>query len=78
MFYLGAVLTQSFADAVVEGRFIAEHRRKLAPPAAEDSGPSSAPRPRRAQAAAAAYDDVSDAVVPGSTVRNLSRDDRHQ
>jgi hypothetical protein len=35
---------------VVEGRFIAEHRRKNAPPAAEEvsSGPS--PRPRRVPA----------------------------
>ena len=50
----GSLMCRVIADAVVEGRFIAEHRRKNAPPAPEDSGPSSAPRPRRAQAAAAA------------------------
>jgi small subunit ribosomal protein S2 len=50
----GSLMCRVIADAVVEGRFIAEHRRKMAPPAPEESGPSSAPRPRRAQAAAAA------------------------
>ncbi len=50
----GSLMCRVIADAVVEGRFIAEHRRKMAPPVSEDSGPSSAPRPRRAQAAAAA------------------------
>ena len=50
----GSLMCRVIADAVVEGRFIAEHRRKLAPPAPEDSGPSSAPRPRRAAQAAAA------------------------
>ncbi len=50
----GSLMCRVIADAVVEGRFIAEHRRKIAPPAPEESGPSSAPRPRRAQAAAAA------------------------
>ena len=50
----GSLMCRVIADAVVEGRFIAEHRRKTAPPAPEESGPSSAPRPRRAQAAAAA------------------------
>ena len=41
----GSLMCRVIADAVVEGRFIAEHRRKVAPPAPEDSGPSSAPRP---------------------------------
>jgi small subunit ribosomal protein S2 len=50
----GSLMCRVIADAVVEGRFIAEHRRKIAPPAPEDSGPSSAPRPRRAAQAAAA------------------------
>jgi len=50
----GSLMCRVIADAVVEGRFIAEHRRKIAPPVPEESGPSSAPRPRRAQAAAAA------------------------
>src|ERR1700685_4091965 len=50
----GALMCRVMADAVVEGRFIAEHRRKVAPPAPEDSGPSSAPRPRPAAQAAAA------------------------
>jgi small subunit ribosomal protein S2 len=50
----GSLMCRVIADAVVEGRFIAEHRRKTAPPAPEESGPSSAPRPRRAPAAAPA------------------------
>ena len=50
----GSLMCRVIADAVVEGRFIAEHRRKVAPPPPEDSGPSSAPRPRRAAQAAAA------------------------
>jgi small subunit ribosomal protein S2 len=50
----GSLMCRVIADAVVEGRFIAEHRRKVAPPAPEDSGPSSAPRPRRGAQAAAA------------------------
>ena len=50
----GSLMCRVIADAVVEGRFIAEHRRKMAPPVPEDSGPSSAPRPRRAAQAAAA------------------------
>ncbi len=50
----GSLMCRVIADAVVEGRFIAEHRRKMAPPAPEESGPSSAPRPRRQAAAAAA------------------------
>jgi hypothetical protein len=35
------------ADVGVEGRFIADHRRKMAPPAPEESATPS-PRPRRA------------------------------
>jgi small subunit ribosomal protein S2 len=50
----GSLMCRVIADAVVEGRFIAEHRRKVAPPAPEDSGPPSAPRPRRSGQAAAA------------------------
>jgi small subunit ribosomal protein S2 len=44
----GSLMCRVIADAVVEGRFIAAHRKKMAPaPAAEEvaSGPS--PRPRR-------------------------------
>src|SRR6204780_3471667 len=47
----GSLMCRVIADAV-GGRFTAEHRRQTAPPAPEDSGPSSAPRPRRAPAAA--------------------------
>src|SRR5277367_6841145 len=50
----GALLCRLMADAVTEGRFIRANRRKVAPPAPEDSGPSSAPRPRRSGQAAAA------------------------
>ena len=64
----GSLMCRVIADAVVEGRFIAEHRRKVAPPPPEDSGPSSAPRPRRAaQAAAAAGAAAPAARRPGST-----------
>ena len=43
----GSLMCRVIADAVVEGRFIAEHRRQMAPPpAAEASGPI-APAPRR-------------------------------
>jgi small subunit ribosomal protein S2 len=50
----GSLMCRVLADAVVEGRFIAEHRRKNAPPVAEEvaSGPS--PRPRRVPAPPAA------------------------
>jgi small subunit ribosomal protein S2 len=47
----GSLMCRVVADAVVEGRFIAEHRRKSAPPAAAEeatSGPS--PRARRVPA----------------------------
>ena len=62
----GSLMCRVIADAVVEGRFIAEHRRKMAPPAPEDSGPSSAPRPRRAQAAAAAAAPAAAAGTPAA------------
>ena len=43
----GSLMCRVIADAVAEGRFVAEHRRQMAPaPAEESSGPS--PRPRRA------------------------------
>jgi hypothetical protein len=38
------------ADAVAEGRFIADHRRQMAPPAAPEESASPSPRPRRAPA----------------------------
>ena len=64
----GSLMCRVIADAVVEGRFIAEHRRKLAPPAARGQRPvvGAAPPPgpgrrrrcrgcrRRRRAAAAA------------------------
>jgi small subunit ribosomal protein S2 len=43
----GSLMCRVMADAVVEGRFIADHRRKMAPPAPEESATPS-PRPRRA------------------------------
>jgi small subunit ribosomal protein S2 len=42
----GSLMCRVIADAVVEGRFIAEHRRRNAPAPADDGG-SSSPRPRR-------------------------------
>jgi len=45
----GSLMCRVVADAVVEGRFIGEHRRQSAPAAAasEEGTPPSAPRPRR-------------------------------
>ena len=62
----GSLMCRVIADAVVEGRFIAEHRRKMAPPAPEESGPSSAPRPRRQSAAAAAAAAAAPASAPSA------------
>jgi small subunit ribosomal protein S2 len=44
----GSLMCRVLADAVVEGRFIAEHRRKNAPPAAEETSTGPSPRARRA------------------------------
>jgi small subunit ribosomal protein S2 len=44
----GSLMCRVIADAVVEGRFIAEHRRKMAP-AAPEEGATPSPRPRRVQ-----------------------------
>src|ERR1019366_3264381 len=43
----GSLMCRVLADAVVEGRFIAEHRRKNAPPAAEETNTGPSPRSRR-------------------------------
>ena len=43
----GSLMCRVIADAVAEGRFIAEHRRQMAPPPAEE-GSAPSPRPRRA------------------------------
>jgi small subunit ribosomal protein S2 len=43
----GSLMCRVIADAVAEGRFVAEHRRQMAPPPAEESS-SPSPRPRRA------------------------------
>jgi small subunit ribosomal protein S2 len=61
----GSLMCRVLADAVVEGRFIAEHRRRNAPPAPEEvsSGPS--PRARRVPAPPAAPTvDAASAEVP--------------
>ena len=47
----GSLMCRVIADAVVEGRFIAEHRRQAAPAAPSDEGGSPTPRPRRAHPA---------------------------
>ena len=48
----GSLMCRVIADAVVEGRFIAAHRRQMAPPAQADEGAASpSPRPRRPRAA---------------------------
>ncbi len=47
----GSLMCRVMADAVVEGRFIAEHRRQMAPVASpEDGATAAAPRPRRLRA----------------------------
>jgi small subunit ribosomal protein S2 len=43
----GSLMCRVLADAVVEGRFIAEHRRKNAPPPAEEVTAGPSPRSRR-------------------------------
>jgi small subunit ribosomal protein S2 len=45
----GSLMCRVVADAVVEGRFIAEHRRQAASAAAAEEGTPSPPRPRRVQ-----------------------------
>ena len=50
----GSLMCRVLADAVVEGRFIAEHRRKKAPPPAEEVAPALAPARASRPAAAAA------------------------
>src|ERR1700684_1043043 len=55
----GSLMCRVLADAVVEGRFIAEHRRRNAPPAPAEEGPTGpSPRSRRIPSPPAA------AVVP--------------
>jgi small subunit ribosomal protein S2 len=46
----GSLMCRVLADAVVEGRFIAEHRRKNAPPAPEEAPSGPSPRARRVPA----------------------------
>jgi len=46
----GSLMCRVLADAVVEGRFIAEHRRKNAPAAAEEVNTGPSPRARRVPA----------------------------
>jgi len=47
----GSLMCRVIADAVVEGRFIAEHRRQMAPVASSEEGATApAPRPRRVHA----------------------------
>ena len=46
----GSLMCRVIADAVVEGRFIAEHRRKTAPPPAEEAPSGPSPRARRVPA----------------------------
>jgi small subunit ribosomal protein S2 len=43
----GSLMCRVLADAVVEGRFIADFRRKNAPPPAEEASSGPSPRPRR-------------------------------
>jgi len=56
----GSLMCRVLADAVVEGRFIAEHRRANAPaPAAEEAPSGPSPRPRRVPAPPAQVADAS-------------------
>jgi len=46
----GSLMCRVIADAVAEGRFIAEHRRQMAPVPAEEGAAAPTPRPRRVHA----------------------------
>jgi small subunit ribosomal protein S2 len=51
----GSLMCRVIADAVVEGRFVAEHRKKMLPePSAEETSSGPSPRARRAAPKAAA------------------------
>ena len=63
----GSLMCRVIADAVVEGRFIAEHRRKNAPAAAAEDGGTSTPRVRRAPAAPK-HEPVAAAAAAGAAV----------
>jgi small subunit ribosomal protein S2 len=73
----GSLMCRVLADAVVEGRFIADFRRKNAPPPPEEVSAGPSPRPRRppappaptpAEPEAAAPADAAPAEdVPGTT-----------
>jgi small subunit ribosomal protein S2 len=56
----GSLMCRVIADAVVEGRFIAEHRRQSAPaaPAEEGGAATPSPRPRRVHPPAATPEPV--------------------
>jgi small subunit ribosomal protein S2 len=64
----GSLMCRVLADAVVEGRFIADFRRKNAPPPPEEvsSGPS--PRPRRPPVPPAPTPAEPEAAAPAETV----------
>jgi small subunit ribosomal protein S2 len=77
----GALMCRVMAEAVVEGRWVAEHRRAAAPPASP--GPSSAPTRRSAPAQApteaaeapAAEAPVTDAAAPEAPVADAAAPD---
>jgi small subunit ribosomal protein S2 len=62
----GSLMCRVVADAVVEGRFIAEHRRKMAPPAPPEEASSPSPRPRRAPAPAPAAAPAAPTAAPAA------------
>src|SRR5580692_9956559 len=60
----GSLMCRVLADAVVEGRFIAEHRRKNTPPATEEVNTGPSPRPRRVPPPPAAPAEASQTESP--------------
>jgi small subunit ribosomal protein S2 len=60
----GSLMCRVLADAVVEGRFIAEHRRAMAPPAPADDAAPSGPSPRGRRGAAPRAAASTEAAAP--------------
>jgi small subunit ribosomal protein S2 len=67
----GTLMCRVIADAVVEGRFIAEHRKKMAPAPVEEAPSGPSPRPRRSvppkPAPEAAAEVAPEATAPDTT-----------
>ena len=71
----GSLMCRVLADAVVEGRFIADFRRKNAPPPAEEASSGPSPRPRRPPAPPAPTPAEPEAAVPAEAAADGRRAD---